>query len=572
MLWNNGMPGNRRSLPRLLLLILLFLPFSRPALAEDTISGDYIEGAGKVTVDTQSWGEDCGPKPKSYSSKGGKTVTVQLKGDNLIFSDGNSTKNCWSSNTRLKRLSATKKGKTWTTVCETPENDSRYEHGEYTVSATENGLNFVNKSTYNWQLKTSICKAVITIRKSYTPVEGKKPPVEEPPPEEQPDAKPPDVSKCKKPGEITRIAVSPSNPKVGAGEKVCFSVHGFDDQGCRIPVSASLSMSGPKAASDSVLEGSCFIAGKNAALSEGTFRITAQTADGRSAAAKVEVRFSSIEDLIAVNLDPSNLSGQGSENASVPQAMPPSGFVVVPGPGEGAGSKLWIYVIAVVGFFCLAGVVLIFLTIARIRSARRKINETVRVDGGQAARISARPRAAPRAEAPAAAAPVQPVTAPAVPAAAAAAAAPAPAPAPAPPEDESTVEATASSRLDQAPDAEAPGKKGMWMRCDVCSREFEPGTLRCPYDGSELKPYKELTYQSVKGGMICPVCRRGFQKDVAQCPIDKVHLIPYSVFRTMKSEEKAKSVKTKICPVCGNKYDENEFFCGSDGSKLEPIQ
>lgn len=446
VLWDNGMLRgfNRRSLPRLSLLILLFLPYSRPALAEDTISGDYIEGAGKVTVDTQSWGEDCGPKPKSYSSKGGKTVTVQLKGDNLIFSDGNSTKNCWSSNTRLKRLSATKKGNTWTTVCETPENDSRYEHGEYTVSATENGLSFVNKSTYNWQLKTSICKAVITVKKSYAPAGGKKPAVEEKPPEEQPDAKPPDVSKCKKPGEITHIAISPSNPKIGAGEKVCFSVHGFDDQGCRIPVSASLSMSGPKAASDSTLEGSCFTAGKNAALSEGTFRIAAQTADGKSAAAKVEVKFSSIEDLIAVNLDPGNLSGQGSENSSVPQAMPPSGFVVVPGPGGGAGSKLWVYVIPIAGLVCLAGIVFISLTIARIRSARRKLNETVRVDDRQAARISDRPRGAPKAKAQAAAAQA-PITAPAA--------------APAPATDEPPAAAAPPPAIEKAPDAEVSGRK-----------------------------------------------------------------------------------------------------------------
>jgi hypothetical protein len=521
---------------------LPILAISSPALAEDTISGTYIEGAQKVSVNIQSWGEDCGPQPKSYSSKGGKTVTVQLKGDNLVFSDGNSTKNCWSANTRLKRLSATKKGNTWTTVCETPENDSRYEHGEYTVSAAENGLSFVNKSSYNWQLKASICKAVITIKKNYEPVEGKKPPGEEP------DAKPPpDESKCKKPGEITRIVISPSSARIGAGEKICFGVHGLDAQGCRIPVSASLSLSGPAAASDSTLSGGCFSAGKNAALSEGTFRINAQTAEGMSASAKVEVKFGSIEDLIAVNLNPADLSGQGSENSSVPQAKPPSGFVVVPGPGKGTGSGVWVYVIPIVGLVLLAGIAIISLTVARVRSARRKLGESLAVDEAREAPIVDGPRRAPKDGVPA--------VAPPAPAAAAPGAGPAPEP---------------------GPEKEVGGEvlpgKSKWMRCEVCNREFEPGYLRCPFDGSELKPYQELTYQSVKGGMICPVCRRGFQKDVTLCPFDKVHLIPYSVFRAMKPQDKAKSAKTKICPVCGNKYEENEFFCGSDGSKLEPIQ
>jgi predicted amidophosphoribosyltransferase len=68
------------------------------------------------------------------------------------------------------------------------------------------------------------------------------------------------------------------------------------------------------------------------------------------------------------------------------------------------------------------------------------------------------------------------------------------------------------------------------------------------------------------------VCRRGYPNDYIQCPDDKEYLIPYSVFRAMKTEEKAKKGKGKICPVCQKTYDDSEQFCAEDGSKLENIQ
>ena len=179
---------------------LLLAP--EPAGAQDTVSGAYIEGAGKVSVTIQNRGEDCGPKPKSYATKGGKKVDVELNGDHLFFSDGSSTKKCWSDNTRLKRLSSAKKGSTWTTVCETPESDSRYEHGEYTIKVTEGGLTFVNDSSYKWQLKTSMCKAVITIRKEYTKAGAKK---GEPEPEPEPEPAEADKKTCKTTGSIVLL-------------------------------------------------------------------------------------------------------------------------------------------------------------------------------------------------------------------------------------------------------------------------------------------------------------------------------------------------------------------------------
>jgi hypothetical protein len=115
-------------------------------------------------------------------------------------------------------------------------------------------------------------------------------------------------------------------------------------------------------------------------------------------------------------------------------------------------------------------------------------------------------------------------------------------------------------------------EKHLWMHCEVCKRQFEPGALHCPFDGSRLKPFREISHQNAKGGLICPVCRRGYPKNFVQCPDDNAYLIPYSVFRSSKSGDKATKEKAKICPVCQATYHEDDMFCVHDGAKLEPIQ
>jgi hypothetical protein len=520
---------------------LLLAP--EPAGAQDTVSGAYIEGAGKVSVTIQSWGEDCGPKPKSYSTKGGKKVDVELKGDHLFFSDGSSTKKCWSDNTRLKRLSSAKKGNTWTTVCETPESDSRYEHGEYTIKVTEGGLTFVNASSYNWQLKTSMCKAGITIRKEYKKAGGKK--VE---PEPEPEPAEADKKTCKTTGSIARLVLSPSKAALGAGEKVCFQVYGLDAKGCRVAApDARLSLSGPESAKDSVLSGTCFTAGTNAALSEGTFRVTASAGENLTDSSRIDVKFGNIEDLIAVNLDPSNLAGEGTQETTMPNTLAPSGFIEIAGPGR-SRTWLWVVIALVAAGAVLGGIILISVTLARVGSARKKLKQTAVIDEREI-----RP-----------AAPGGPVQA----------AAPA-APEPGKAKDPGVAELPAAPFevvKGKPKDAAEPAAQRMWMFCEVCKKDFEPGSIHCPNDGSKLKPYRELTYQTAKSGLICPVCRRGYPNDFIQCPDDKEYLVPYAVFRSSPSESRAKPGNGKICPTCQKTFDESETFCAFDGTRLEIVQ
>ncbi|MFH1436503.1 MAG: hypothetical protein ABIJ56_12355 [Pseudomonadota bacterium] len=573
-------------LPAAAVCTLLLLAGSRPALADD-LSGEYIEGKQQVTVNIKSWGDDCGPQPKSYSTKGGKKITVSEKGDNLQFSDGNSTKKCWSDNTRLKRISSTKKGQTWITICETAEHESRFERGEYTLKATADGLSFANMSVYNWQLKESICRAVITITKNYKrsgaskPEPGPEPEVEPESllkkPELKIDADYPemDSGKCEDPGDSVRLAMAPSSYKLGAGEKICFNVFGLDDKGCRNPViSPSFSMSGAQGQSESRIEGNCFLAGNNAALSEGSFRIHA-SAEGMHASAKVEVKFKSVEDLIAVNLEPSRLAGSQDSSQPGAGAGSPAGVVEIHGPRD-KGRAVWLYIIYAAGILLACCVLIIAVTLVRIRSARRHIKRTVPMEEVVVMKPADDALRPPAAEAP------QPA-----PQAWASRPAPGPEPpphplqhqySPQPPQPRPDNAARAAPKIEPIDgldrEEESDQDRQKWMHCEVCKKEFGPGSTFCPNDGSELKPYKEPDYHSAKAGLICPVCRRGYKSDVKQCIFDKTYLVPYSVFASQQQakQDQPKGSKVKICPFCQKQYDDSTEFCGEDGSKLEPIQ
>ena len=157
---------------------------SLPTPAHAGFAGEYDVGPSKVKVNIHSWGEDCGPEPKSYTKKGKGTIEVSESGDHLIFSNGRSTKKCWSANVKLQRVSVTKKGNSWTIVCESPAGDSRQEKGKYVVTASAGKITVKETSNYDWKLKDSVCEATIVINKVFTKQGG------EDEPEPEPDDKP----------------------------------------------------------------------------------------------------------------------------------------------------------------------------------------------------------------------------------------------------------------------------------------------------------------------------------------------------------------------------------------------
>ena len=102
------------------------------------------------------------------------------------------------------------------------------------------------------------------------------------------------------PGALARIRLRPQDAKIQPGQRVCFSVRGFDAQGCASELDVkdlewSLDMaSGLRG----TLAGSCFRASESTAEAEGVFRVTA-TREGKRDQASVTVAIADLSDITA---------------------------------------------------------------------------------------------------------------------------------------------------------------------------------------------------------------------------------------------------------------------------------
>src|SRR5690606_19615783 len=107
--------------------------------------GQWREGPMSVSVQVESWGGDCGPRPVSTTSPGGGTFRISQSGDQLTFHlrSERTTRSCWSENRAVRRVSSSHQAGTWRVVCRTPSTDSRAETGTYTIQAIgEDRLSF----------------------------------------------------------------------------------------------------------------------------------------------------------------------------------------------------------------------------------------------------------------------------------------------------------------------------------------------------------------------------------------------------------------------------------------------
>src|SRR5690606_6316224 len=70
------------------------------AHAQGTYDGQWREGPLSVSVQVESWGGDCGPRPTSTSSPGGGAFRISQSGDQLTFHlrSERTTRSCWSEN------------------------------------------------------------------------------------------------------------------------------------------------------------------------------------------------------------------------------------------------------------------------------------------------------------------------------------------------------------------------------------------------------------------------------------------------------------------------------------------
>jgi hypothetical protein len=555
-------------LPCLLAVVLV-----TPPAAAQGLAGEYTVGSTKVKVNIHSWGEDCGPKPKSYSTKAkGKKVTIKESGDHLIFSNGRSTKKCWSANIKLQRVSVTKKGNSWTIVCKSAASDSHQEHGKYVVTASGSKITVKDTSNYNWKLKESVCKATIVIDRLFTRSGAAPEPEPEPPPTKPPPITPtiekdypeePPPKKCKETGAPVKLVVFPASTETSPGHRVCFNAYAVDKNGCRLHVKPEWKLSKKSADRSGRLDGNCFVPGDNAADSEGVFRVVAEYSY-YTAGSKVVVKSQTIEDLIAVNLDP---SGEGDEAGEAAQAAGEKAEGVdeqvdVPLAGGRRIPVFLIYVIPAVFLVLVVILVIIVGAAARKKKLRRRIAE-LEAQRMQEEAMSAVPSAPPQAAAPPEPSPLHPAPSQPGPVPVQDAAEPAAPPA------RQRKQAHHPHTPGQAP-AAAPARPG--MVCRVCGRETGPDSKFCPHDGSALVPAMDDDGPQ-ETGMICPRCGRGYSPGTRNCGEDGELLVPAPVADAGldRAPGEAPKVRKLICPVCSTVYDDGSTFCGNDGASLVPM-
>ncbi len=531
-----------------------------PARAQG-LGGEYTEGATKVNVNIHSWGDDCGPKPKSYTTKAkGKKVTVTTSGDHLVFSNGRSTKKCWSANIKLQRLSVTKKGNSWTIVCKSSPEDSHQEHGKYVVTAAGNKITVKDTSNYNWKLKESVCKATIVIDRVFTKAgDATEPePEPEPPPpvktvikptieKEYPEEPPP--KKCKEMGAPVKLAVFPASAETSPGHKVCFNAYAVDKNGCRLHVKPEWKLNKESSDRSGRIDGNCFVPGDNAADSEGVFRVVAEYSY-YTAGSKVVVKSQYIEDLIAVNLDPTG-EGEGEQQQGGDGGGKVAGAdeqVEVPLAGGRRIPTIVFYIVPPLLLALLLVLVIVLGIASRRKKLRRRIAE-LEAQRMQEEAMSGMPpdplQAAP--------VPVQAMGGPEPPPA----------------------RQRRQAQLPRTPGAgAAPGSAPVpLMVCRVCGRELQSGSRFCPHDGSALVPVDETDDGPQDTGMICPRCGRGYAPGTRNCGEDGELLVPAPVADAGLDRASAEPprVRKLICPVCSTVYDDGSTFCGNDGSSLVPM-
>lgn len=482
-------------------------------LARAEIAGRYKTTGQNISVKVQSWGEDCGPRPRSASGGGGKVVDVRRVGAHLSIG-GHRTDRCWSRNPRVQRRRAQAGTNRWTVVCETPAGDSRFEHGEYTVDQPGEGrLRFREVSRYDWRLEGDHCQATVVLTRNYTRVDDAEP--EQLPPE-QPDRpepqEPPTPSKCAGArGDPVRLDVRPRRVRIGPGERVCLRAVPRDRDGCPVPGSVSWERARGPAALGRLTEDGCFTAGNNASGAEGMVAVTARVGE-LSGAAQIVVRIPDISDLIAERLTDGSeeepaLSGNTQARPGSAQGLGRAQAE----PVRGASLTLW----ALLGgiFFALFAVVLVIVVARRRRAS---------TDEG----------------------------------------------------DDEAIERV-SSTMAVASSVPPPTLEEARKRCPACGRIFTDSTEYCPDDATKLvaAPVKPVEKRS-EGSLICPKCRRGYEGGERFCSFDHEELIPYKRWREMQLEarnSKKKSGGGMICPKCSERYDEGILFCQKDGTKLEPI-
>ena len=300
---------------------LATLSLAGAARADGPYEGQWREGPMSIQVTVQSWGGDCGPRPQATSTGGGGVFRVSQEGDQLTFHlrSERTTRQCWSENRAVRRVSSSYQAGTWRIVCRTPADDSRGETGTYTIQAVgSDRLQFRDVSAYDWQLNESRCLATITTSQTFTRVGGSTPPPVATPSEPTP------APRCT-PGPATRVLLRPSEAAVPPGGEQCFTTRVVDASGCAVRTRVTLALGEGEPGR---IEGTCY----RAADAGATVHVIAAAGELRDRAT-ITVRTMDLSDLIARRTETGSVgSGAPEEDATTQTAARVSAHETSQGP------------------------------------------------------------------------------------------------------------------------------------------------------------------------------------------------------------------------------------------------
>ena len=456
-------------------LLWVFLGTAR---AEGEYEGMWETGPTRVSVSIQSWGEDCGVRPRSKISPAGGKVRITQSGHRLIIhsrdralrSDG-----CWSPNPALRRASSSFLDGIWNTICNTPPDDPKSESGEYSLRLEgKNILYYRDVSRYNWELKDSTCVAIIITTQKLTRVGSSaaaKPEtapesfVEKPREKAQETAQPEELEEACQPGPPERLLLRPRRTNIEPGRRVCFRARVVDGAGCTVPGQKLRWSLRHSPGLRGFLQDGCFRAAASAAEAEGDFRVVA-SASGLRSPAVVSVRPMDLSGLIAKRIESGAVSGfeQQDRTTFEGEDEPEESAIVGVEVGKDGGSNTMPLVFAAITVLGLIAVAVAFKILRRPRS-----DVLDAIDSDEKGRVAA-PSQSPAA----------------------------------------------------SPTAADPA--GQWI-CPKCRRGYPREKGVCPSDGAALLPYERFASQhrAQQDGSKrkrCPKCGEVYPATIAFCGND----------------------------------------------------
>ncbi|MBN2341775.1 MAG: zinc ribbon domain-containing protein [Deltaproteobacteria bacterium] len=467
--------------------------FWSASAASQNYEGKWNRTFLQFSVTVQSWGDDCGVMPRSYSSRKIKTTEILQNNGHLFFSTGGlRTDRCNSPNPALVTLATSRSANMWTRTCETPQSASKFERIDYTFDGNRDVLTYEATSSFDWTLNSDRCKVSWVEKRTYQRVsegsdaaavaDGGASPilkVHEDASFAEGSADGSREAGCEPTGKLKRLIIVPQDVTISPSERLCFQVRGVDSSGCRFAVSPVWSVSQNGVARNDLIDNrGCFTAGDNAAETDGVYQIDARF-KGENVTTTLEISYPDVGDLARARLDLDGEIGDelvDSEVAVLGSPVSPPALGSASSVGMDGSRKKDATDPLLITLLIVAVVVLIVLLISMAWLLKKQRNEDREPSG--------------------------------------------------------VVRGSSPDLLSHSTSGSLRAPEKM---CPTCKARFPLDAKYCPADASELQVVGANLRSSIPPpkGMICPTCKRGYDIGSKFCPHDSTALVEYEKWRRM---------------------------------------